>query len=374
MRLTRRLLTPWALPLVTLACLLFSQEAEGAVGVRLKDLARIREVRDNQLHGIGLVVGLDGSGDGGDLAKQLAKNMLEKENITIPADDLNSDNIAAVIVTAEPAPFLSEGSRLDVLVSCIGAATSLGGGTLIQTPLLGVDGVIYAVAQGPVSTGGFAVAGAAANVTKNHPTVARIPDGAILEQRIPTILRPGDDIHLVLDQPDFTTAVRAAKGINDLFPDMAKPMDAGLIQVRVPNDYRSVDRLAVFISLVHEVQVIPDIAAVVVVNERTGTIVAGEHVKLNTVAISHGSITISITETSDTKMPEPFTRADPATDVSTEINVEEPRPGIYVVQDAATLAEVARALNLLGVTPREMVSIFQALKQAGALQGELRII
>ena len=348
--------------------------AEGAVASRLKDVARIREVRPNQLYGIGLVVGLDGTGDGEKLAQQLAKNMLEKMRISIPATDLNADNIAAVMVTAEAPPFLTEGSRIDVLISSIGAAKSLSGGTLLQTALSGADGAIYAVAQGPVSTGSFAVSGEAASVTKNHPTVGLIPGGGILERRISTCLRPTDDIHLVLDRPDFMTAVRAAEGINALFADAAIPVDAGLIQVRVPVAYRSTERLAAFVAQVQEIKVTPDASAVVVVNERTGTIVAGEHVKLSTVGISHGSLTISIKEISETVQPSPFSSGETRTDKSTEIDVEEQKSGIYVVQDAATLAEVARALNLLGVTPRDMVSIFQALKEAGALQAELKII
>ena len=178
----------------------------------------------------------------------------------------------------------------------------------------------------------------------------------------------------MLNRPDFTTAVRAAEGINALFADAAIPVDAGLVQVRVPAAYRSAERLAAFVAQVQEIKVTPDSSAVVVVNERTGTIVAGEHVKLSTVGISHGSLTISIREISETIQPSPFSSGETRTDKSTEIDVEEEKSGIYVVQDAATLAEVARALNMLGVTPRDMVSIFQALKEAGALQAELKII
>jgi len=363
----------WLLAVVALAGPLGSRP-EAAVTVRLKDIARIREVRPNQLFGVGLVVGLNGSGDGQKLAAQLVVNMLQKLHVNIPEDDLTSDNVAAVTVTADVPPFLAEGSRLDVTVSSFGGAKSLEGGLLLQTPLQGADGVMYAVAQGSVSTGSFAVKGEAASVTKNHPTVGRIPGGAILERRIPTIIRPTDDLHLVLHQPDFITAVRVAQAIQAVFQGAAKPQDAGTVRITVPPPYRTPEALALFIARIQEISVTPDAPARVVVNERTGTIVAGEHVRLSAVAISHGNLTISIRETTTTSQPGPFSPGETRTEKSTDITAEEERPGLYVVEDAATLAEVARALNLLGVSPRDMVAIFQALKEAGALQAELIIL
>jgi flagellar P-ring protein precursor FlgI len=362
----------FALAVLLLPALAHASRA--AVAVRLKDIARIQEVRSNQLYGIGIVVGLNGTGDGGKLTPQLMSNMLEKLRITIPETDLDSDNVATVMVTAEVPAFLTEGSKIDVVLSSFGDAASLSGGTLLQTPLQGADGNVYAVAQGPLSTGAFSASGEAASVTKNHPTVGRIPGGAIVERSISTVIRPTDDVHLVLNSPDFTTAVRAANAIDELFPDAARPLNAGLIRVTVPAEYRSSERLADFLYRVQEVRVIPDSPARVVVNERTGTIVAGENVKLSAVAISHGNLTISIKETSSTSQPNPLGAGETRTDKSTDISASEPKAGLYVVEDAATLAEVARALNLLGVTPRDMVSIFQALKEAGALQGELVII
>jgi len=348
--------------------------ADAAVASRIKDIARIKDVRSNQLYGVGLVIGLAGTGDGGELAKSLARNMLEKMHVTIPRNDIEADNIAAVMVTADAPPFLEVGSRLDVLVSSIGAAENLQGGTLLQTPLQGADGTVYAVAQGPISTGGFAVSGEAAKVTKGHPTVARIPGGAIMERRIPTTIRPTDDLHFVLNTPDYTTIVRAAEAINALFEEAAVPTDAGTVSVKVPFDYRSVEKLSEFIAKIQDLKVVPDSTARVVVNERTGTIVAGEHVKLATAAISHGSLTISVKESTATSQPLPLSGGETKTEKSTEITADEEKPGIYVVNEAATVADVARALNLLGVSPRDMVSIFQALKEAGALQAELIII
>jgi len=345
-----------------------------AVESRIKDIARIKDVRSNQLYGVGLVIGLAGTGDGGELAKSLARNMLEKMRVTIPRNDIEADNIAAVMVTAEAPPFLEIGSRLDVLVSSIGAAENLQGGTLLQTPLQGADGTVYAVAQGPVSTGGFAVSGEAASVAKGHPTVARIPGGAIMERRISTTLRPTDDIRLVLNAPDYTTVVRTAEAINASFKEAAAPMDAGTVTIKVPFAYRSVEKLSTFIAAIQNLKVVPDSTARVVVNERTGTIVAGEHVKLATAAVSHGSLTISVKESTETSQPLPFSDGETRTEKSTEIAAQEERPGMYVVNEAATVADVARALNLLGVSPRDMVSIFQALKEAGALQAELMVI
>jgi flagellar P-ring protein precursor FlgI len=351
-----------------------AQASQAAVAARLKDISRIQEVRSNQLHGVGIVVGLNGTGDGGKLTPQLLSNMLEKMRITIPDTDLSSDNIAAVMVTADVPPFLTEGSKIDVVISSIGDAESLGGGTLLQTPLEGGDGVVYAVAQGPLSTGAFSASGEAASTTKNHPTVGRIPGGAIIEKRISTVIRPTEDLHLVLNSPDFATAVRSANAIDEMFPDSAKPLNAGTISVTVPSEYRSAERLADFLYRIQELRVVPDSPARIVVNERTGTIVAGEHVKLSAVAISHGNLTISIKETTSTSQPNALSDGETQTEKSTDVTAAEPKAGLYVVEDAVTLAEVARALNLLGVTPRDMVSIFQALKEAGALQGELVII
>lgn len=365
---------PAAAVLCAFSVALLLRPAQAAVSMRLKDLARIKEVRSNQIYGLGLVVGLNGTGDGDDLAKELVRNMLQRLHVTVDASALSVDNVAVVMVTTDVPPFLSEGSKLDVLVSSIGGAESLLGGTLLQTPLQGADGATYAVAQGPVSTGGFAVSGETARVQKGHPTVARIPDGATMEKSVPTLLRPTDDLHVVLDTPDFTTAVRAAEAINKVFAESARAMSAGVIKVKIPTEYRSAEALAAFVARFHEIEVTPDTPARVVVNERTGTIVAGEHVKLGTAAISHGNLTISTRELTRTSQPPPFSGGETRTEKTTEISVKEEKANIFVVEDAASLADLARALNLLGVTPRDMVSIFQALKQAGALQCELIII
>lgn len=356
------------------AVLAVACEGHGAVALRLKDIARLKEVRANQIYGIGVVVGLNATGDDEKLASQLVGNMLERLHVSISNNDIKSKNVAAVMVTAEIPAFLPEGSKLDVLISALGSATSLEGGTLLQAPLQGADGQVYAVAQGPLSTGGFTVAGEAAKVKKNHPTVGRIPGGAIVERRIHTVIRAGEDIQIILNTPDFTTAVRAAEAIAQGSGATAHAVNAAVVQVRVPEEYRVAEQLPVFLSRLQNVTVTPDAPARVVVNERTGTIVAGEHVKLSAAALSHGSLTIAIRESTRTSQPNAFAQGQTRSEKSTEINATESKTGVFVFEDAATLAEVARALNLLGVTPRDMVAIFQALREVGALQCELVII
>jgi flagellar P-ring protein precursor FlgI len=359
---------------VLAAALAAAPAAHAAVALRLKDLARIRDVRPNHLFGIGIVVGLNATGDDEKLSSQLVGNMLQRLHVSIPVNDIKSKNVAAVMVTAEIPAFMSEGSKLDVLISALGGATSLEGGTLLQTPLQGADGAVYAVAQGPLSTGGFSVAGEAAKVKKNHPTVGRIPGGAIIERKIHTVIRPGDDVQLILNTPDFATAVRAAEAITKAAATSARAMNAAVIEVRVPEEFRVADQLPIFLARVQDVRVTPDAPARVVVNERTGTIVAGEHVKLSAAALSHGSLTIAIRESTRTSQPNAFAKGETRSEKSTEISATESKPGVFVFDDAATLAEVARALNVLGVSPRDMVAIFQALREVGALQCELVII
>jgi len=373
-RRLRRIVLP-ASAALALIMLVAPDVARCAAELRLRDIARIQEVRPNKLEGTGLVVGLNGSGDGGELAKQLAKNYLEKHHIKISQDDLDSNNLAAVIVTCEVPAFSVEGSKLDVTVSSIGKASSLSGGTLIQTPLQGPDGVIYAVAQGPVAVGGYAASGEAAGVTKNIPTVARIPGGAMIEKTIPTSIRPNEPLHLALNTPDIGTAVRVADAVNAVYPDSARPVNAGMITIDVPLKFRSPEGITRFWALAGALRVVPDAPARVVVNERTGTIVVGEDVRLGTAAISHGNLTISIKETSKTSQPAPFSNTgETRTEKQTDITTDEEKTGVYVVENTTTLHDVARGLNLLGVAPRDMISILQALKRAGALQCELVIM
>jgi len=353
------------------ACVAVAATCRAGVPVRIKDVARLEGVRANQLHGIGLVVGLSGTGDSGLPAKQFVANMLERYHVTVSTGDLAAKNVAAVVVTADTPPFVRVGSRLDVVVSSVGDAKSLQGGTLLQTPLRAANGQVYAAAQGAVSIGGFSAEGEAANLRKNFPTVGRVPGGAIVERKISMLLPSTERLTWILSTPDFTTAVRMARAINDAFPEAACPGDAATVSVTVPRTHRGDGDLPRFVATLEEIQFVPDTRARVVVNERTGTIVAGEHVKVCTVAVCHGNLTIHIRETETTSQPAPFSGGETATEKSTDITAQEEKAGLTVLNEGANISDVAKALNLLRVSPRDMISIFQALKMAGALQAEL---
>lgn len=342
---------------------------------RIKDLTTLEGGRDNQLIGYGLVIGLSGDGDGGlDLTQQSVANSLHRFGIEIDAETLSGSNVAAVMVTADIGPFMKPGARLDVTVSSIGEAESLQGGILLQTPLVGADDVVYAVAQGPVAVGGFlqGVGGAGGStVQKNHPTVGTISGGAIVERAIPSDLLAGDgSLNLTLHHPDFTTAVRMAEAINTHFEGSALATDSATVNVIVPDEYlpQSVN----FIAALGMIEVMPDSTARVVINERTGTIVATANVRVSTVAVSHGALTITIAR--DLAASQPNALSEQGSTVvlpSSNTNVTEMQGGFQVVEDYPSIERVTQALNALGVSTREMMSILQAMKKAGALQAEL---
>lgn len=347
-------------------------------GVRIKDIAHVQGVRDNQLLGYGLVVGLNGTGDKSttSFTFQSVVSMLERLGVTVSKSQISMKNVAAVIVTAKLPPFVREGSRIDCVVSSLGDATSLQGGTLLMTPLQGADGRIYAVAQGTVSIGGFNVGGAAGGMTvqKNHPTVGRIPGGALIEKEVPTDFIKQDILKISLARADFTTCDRIVKAINHrLGREYAWAEDAGMLKVGVPEEYRN--NIIGFIAQIEKIEVVPDTIARVVINERTGTIVAGEQVKISRVAVSHGNISIEIKSRYKISQPLPFSETGTTAVVpETETVVEEETARVIVMPEGVNISEVANALNVLGVTPRDMISIFQAIKEAGALQAELVIM
>ncbi|MBI5408120.1 MAG: flagellar basal body P-ring protein FlgI [Nitrospirae bacterium] len=341
---------------------------------RIKDIASFEGVRDNQLLGYGLVVGLDGTGDKGQAAVQGIINMLKRMGLTIKTEDLKSKNIAAVVVTAALPPFAKPGTKVDALVSTIGDAKSIQGGTLLLAPLKGPDGKVYALAQGPVSIGGFAVAGEAAAVQKNHATAGKIPEGVTIEIEPPFILGNGSDIRLFLHKADFTTADAVSRQINDtLNGAYASPLDPSAVKLSIPQEYK--DNLVGLITKVEMLSVAVDMPAKVVINERTGTIVMGDNVKISPVAIAHGSLTIEIKERPLVSQPLPFApeKAETVTVPRTDIAVQEQK-GSLVEISGVTLGDVVKALNALGVTPRDLISILQALKASGALRAELEII
>lgn len=327
--------------------------------------------RDNQLVGYGLVVGLSGDGDStqAEFTIQSIANTLKRFGVNVPADDIRSNNVAAVMVTVDIPAFTKPGTRLDAIISSIGDADSLKGGVLLQTPLLGADDEVYAVAQGSVLVGGFFAGGQDASVQRNHPTVGTIPSGAIVEQAIRTeIIREGSVTYL-LDDPDFATAVRMAERVNDYFPGVAKAVSPSSVRIQVPEVY--VDQEMTFIASVEAIELTPDIMAKVVMNERTGTIVATSQVRLSEVAVSHGNITVNIARTPFVSQPNPLGGGQTVEGDFTSLDVMEAQGGFSQLAETPTLQQLTYTLNSLGVGPRDMMVILQTLKKAGALHAEL---
>lgn len=357
-----------------LAALLLLSAGRGHA-TRIKDVTMVEGGRDNQLVGYGLVVGLAGDGDGKvNFTVQSVANALKRFGIDVPATDIKSGNVAAVMVTADMGPFRHSGSRMDVTVSSIGDAKSLQGGILLQTPLLGADDKVYAVAQGPLALGGFlggAGGAGGATVQKNHPTVGTITGGAIVEREIPTQFAPNGSMNLLLRSPDFSTAARVAEVINKKFPGSSLAKDASTVSVYVPAQYLTDYKEVNFLADIGALDVVPDSVARVIINERTGTIIATADVRISRVAISHGSLTITVANNTATSQPPAFSGGATAQQSSTQTDVNETKGSFAVVDDSPTIERVASALNALGVTTRDMMAIFQALKQAGALQAEL---
>jgi len=343
-------------------------------GERIKDITEIEGVRGNPLVGYGLVVGLNGTGDGSEASKRALANIYRRNGLVLTPQDITSKNVASVMVTAQLPPFARVGSKIDVTVSASGSAGSLQGGTLLMTPLTGADMQVYAVAQGAITLGGFSASGQSASVSKNHPTVGRIPSGAIVEkQELASFVRKGR-ISLQLRCPDFTTAERIAQAVSKAYPGSATAVDAGSVDVVIPKTLRQGD-LAGFIDRIGTLTVEVDQPAVVIINERTGTIVVGENVAISTVAISHGSLSIITKEKDYASQPQPFSETGTTEKTHrTEIKAVEQGGTLHVVPRQVTVAELARALNAMGLTPRDLMAIFQALRKAGALQAELKII
>jgi len=345
---------------------------------RIKDIVVFEGVRDNVLVGYGLVVGLNGTGDSlqdGHFTKQSLQAMLNRLGVKPSDDGLDSDNVAAVMVTAKLPSFARQGTSIDVTVSALGDASSLMGGTLVVTPLQGADGEVYAVAQGQVAVGGFEAAGNAQTVTKGVPTSGRIASGAVVEREVGFEMDSMKDVKLTLRNPDFTTARRVAEAINAfLGTDAAQSSDPTTVRVDVPNSYKNgvVDLL----TDIEQLRVEPDQLARVIIDEQSGTIVMGENVRISTVAIAQGSLTIRITETPQVSQPGPFAEAGTTTTVDrTDIQVDEGEDKrLAVLQPGVSIQELVNGLNALGIGPRDMITILQAIKAAGALQAEIEVM
>lgn len=360
-----------ALPLVTIA----PQSAQAAS--RIKDLVNFEGVRDNQLVGYGLVVGLNKTGDtlkDGGFTKQSLQAMLNRLGVKPSDKGLTSKNVAAVMVTATLPAFTRQGGRIDVTVSALADASSLLGGTLLVTPLMGADSEVYAVAQGQVAVGGFSAQGAATSVTKGVPTSGRIASGAIVEREVGFAMANMDSVKLNLRNPDFTSARRIAQAINAFLKEpAARPSDPSTVDVLVPDSYsRNVVNM---LTDIEQLRIQPDQPARVIVDEQSGIIVMGENVRVSTVAIAQGNLTIRITETPQVSQPNPF--ADGATAVVPRTTVDVGESGtkqLGIVSSGVTLQELVNGLNALGIGPRDMIAILQAIKAAGALQAEIEVM
>ena len=352
-------------------------ESPEALGARIKDIASFRGVRYNQLVGYGLGVGLNGTGDGSGtkFTTQSLVNMMERLGIHALSDQVKVANVAGVMVTAELPPFARRGSRVDVLVSSVGDAKSLQGGTLLMTPLKGVDNNVYAMAQGPLLVGGFASSGAAGGgVQKNHPTVARIPDGGTIEREIPFDFQKLEKLTVNIHQPDFTTALRLSEAINrKLGTTIASPLDAGTIKVDVPKSYR--DHLISLVATLEQIDINPDMEAKIILSERTGTVIMGENVRIGSVAIAHGNLSVQIKEKSEVSQPLPFSQGQTVTTPESKVSIQEEDNRLLLLEpDGASLGSVVKALNAIGITPRDLITVFQAIKASGALQADLEVI
>ena len=359
---------------ILFAVMIFHAAAPVASAARLKDIADIEGVRGNQLLGYGLVVGLNATGDkkGAMFTMQSIANMLEHLGVRVDPKLLKVSNVAAVMVTATLPPFVRPGSRLDVTLSSVGDATTLQGGILVMTPLKGADGKVYAVSQGAVSIGGFTVASGGDTAQQNHPTVGRISNGATVERAIPFDLFASGQLKVVLRSPDFTTITRVQKAINTIVDGRAQAIDSA--NVVIPLDEKLGTDAVHLIAKLEELDVEPDVGARVVVNERTGTIVIGEHVRVSTIALAHGNLNVTIRTENSVSQPNAFASGRTQEVTNTDIQVGEEGGKLSMVSGTVSLGEVVHALNTLGASPRDLIAIFQAMKEAGALQADLEIM
>ncbi len=375
-RMKRRMKT---ITLIVSAIVIVASATANA-SVRIKDIVSIKNQQTIDLIGYGLIIGLDGSGDGksATFTTQSLANMIERMGLTVDPNIIKVKNVASVIVTSRVSNTTKPGSLVDVTVSSIGDATSLQGGTLLLTPLSDVTGVTYGIAQGPVSIGGFNVSVDDGNrIVNNYTLVGRVPNGARITAKLPQPIegvQTANEIGLTLNSPDFTTSSRVAQKINLIYGDVAFPLDDANIRIDLPDSLSGPNERIKFISTVGQLRVNPDVAARVVINEKTGTIVAGEHVSIAPVAIAHGTITVNIQRTPVISQPEPFSQGETVVTSESQISIQDETARVMYMDEAVSIADVAQALNTIGAAPRDIIAIFQALKQAGALRAELVIL
>ncbi len=349
----------------------------GGATSRIKDLTDVEGVRENQLVGYGLVVGLNGTGDSLNAApftKQSLQSMLERLGVNTRGATLRTKNVAAVMVTANLPAFGTQGTRIDVTVSALGDATSLQGGTLIVTPLMGADGEVYSVAQGSVAVIGFNAQGEAAQVVRGVPTTGRISNGGLIEREIPFTLANQTTIRLALRNPDLTTGRRIASAINAFIgPNVAEPIDPATVALNVPKAYHG--KIIQLLTEVEQLRVEPDQIAKIVIDERSGIIVMGQDVRVSTVAVAQGNLTVTITEDPIASQPEPFSNGETVVTPRTTVSVDtDANRRLAVLREGVNLRQLVDGLNAIGVGPRDLIAILQAIKAAGALQAEIEVM
>jgi len=344
-----------------------------AAASRIKDLANVEGIRQNQLIGYGLVVGLNGTGDtinNSPFTKQSLQAMLERLGVNIRGAVLRTGNVAAVMVTANLPAFSTQGTRIDVTVSALGDSKSLQGGTLLVTPLLGADGNVYAVGQGPLAIGGFEAEGTAAKITRNVPTVGRISNGAIVEREVDFALNRLTQVRLALRNPDLTTANRIAAAINDFIGSpTAEPLDPATVQLTMPAKYHG--NVVGLLTEVEQLQIEPDLPAKIVIDERSGIIVMGRDVRVSMVAVAQGNLTVSISEAPQVSQPAPFSRGQTTVVPRTRVGVQEDGQKLALVKEGMSLQQLVDGLIALGIGPRDLIAILQAIKAAGAIQADI---
>ncbi len=343
---------------------------------RIKDIANVEGVRQNQLIGYGLVVGLNNTGDtlnNSPFTRQSLQAMLERLGVNIRGSVLRTGNVAAVMVTANLPAFATQGSRIDVTVSALGDSKSLNGGTLLVTPLLAADGNVYAVAQGSLAIAGFQAEGDAAKITRGVPTVGRIANGAIIEREVEFALNRLNQVRLALRNADLTTAKRIAAAINDFIGGpIAEPLDSSTVQVGVPPNFRG--NVVALLTEIEQLQIEPDLPAKIVIDERSGIIVMGRDVRVSTVAVAQGNLTVTISETPQVSQPQPFGQGRTVVVPRTQVGVEEDGKKLAMVREGVSLQQLIDGLNALGVGPRDLIAILQAIKAAGAVQADIEVM
>ncbi|MGB9367937.1 MAG: flagellar basal body P-ring protein FlgI [Xanthobacteraceae bacterium] len=353
-----------------------SASAPAGAASRIKDLASVEGVRQNQLIGYGLVVGLNGTGDTLNnipFTKQSLQAMLERLGVNIRGQTLRTGNVAAVMVTANLPAFGTQGTRIDVTVSAMGDSKSLQGGTLLVTPLLGADGNVYAVGQGSLAIGGFSAEGDAAKITRGVPTVGRISNGAIIEREIDFALNRLPNLRLALRNADFTTAKRIASAVNDFIGiPAAEPLDPSTVQLSIPKEYAG--KVVALLTEIEQLQIETDMPAKIIIDERSGIIVLGRDVRVSTVAVAQGNLTVSISETPQVSQPAPFSRGRTVTVPRSKVGVVEDGKKLALVREGMSLQQLVDGLNALGIGPRDMISILQAIKAAGAIQADIEVM